>query len=64
MNNRSRMIVDLPRDVQMSIRLRAVKNGWTTGEVVACAIKQAFPDDIIEARKHCRDRAAIAKAKA
>jgi hypothetical protein len=46
---RSRMIVDLPADIQMAIRLRAVKTGKTTGEVVAEAICSLFAEDVAEA---------------
>lgn len=46
---RTRMIVDLPLDIQMAIRLRAVKNGVKTGDIVAEAIRTAFPEDVREA---------------
>jgi len=44
------MIVDVTREVQMAIKLRAIKLGITTGAVVAQAIEIAFPDDLKEAR--------------
>jgi hypothetical protein len=47
---RNRMIVDLPSEVQMAIRLRAVKSNTTTGAVVCEAVHQAFAKDIEEAR--------------
>lgn len=49
--NRTRMIVDVPRDVQMAIKLRAVKNDWTTGDVVVAAIYHTYPVDVREARE-------------
>lgn len=47
----ARMILDLPQDVQMAIRLRAVKDDKKTGEVVAAAMRLAFPDDIQDVYK-------------
>jgi hypothetical protein len=47
---RNRMIVDLPSEVQMAIRLRAVKSATTTGAVVCEAVQLAFAKDIEEAR--------------
>lgn len=44
-----RMIFDIPNEVQMAIRLAAVKAGKTTGEIVAEAIRYAFPGDVKEA---------------
>jgi len=44
------MIVDLPSDVQMAIKLRAVKGNSTTGAVVCEAIQKTFSKDIQEAR--------------
>ena len=55
MSERSRMIFDLPADVQMAIKLRAVKNGWTTGRVVEEAIRQVFPAEVREAEKSVRE---------
>jgi hypothetical protein len=49
-DERNRMIVDVTREVQMAIKLRAIKLGITTGAVVAQAIEIAFPDDLKEAR--------------
>lgn len=48
---RGRMILDLPPLFQMAIRLRAVKNGMTTGEVVAIAVQKTFEEDIVEAKQ-------------
>lgn len=50
MTERTRMIVDIPREVQMAIRLRAVKDGITTGAVVEDAIFRVFRQDIDEAK--------------
>jgi hypothetical protein len=59
--DRARMIFDLPSDVQMAIRLRAVKNAMTTGDVVSEAIQQAFGDDLTEARTVLADQRQEAK---
>jgi hypothetical protein len=50
------MIVDLPSFMQMAIRLTAVKNFITTGEVVKRAIENAFPKELAEARKIIAER--------
>jgi hypothetical protein len=47
---RNRMIVDLPSEVQLAIRLRAVKSGTTTGNVVCEAVQSTFANDVEEAR--------------
>jgi hypothetical protein len=47
---RNRMIVDLPSEVQLAIRLRAVKSNTTTGAVVCEAVQRAFAKDIEEAK--------------
>lgn len=47
--DRNRMILELPVAIQMAIRLRAVKEGVTTGEVVARAVMVSFPDDFKQA---------------
>jgi hypothetical protein len=49
-NARNRMILELPSEVQMAIRLRAVKSNATTGEVVCEAIQHRFGRDVEEAR--------------
>lgn len=48
--DRNRMIVDLPSDVQMAIRLRAVKSNMTTGAVVCQAVQHVFGSDVQEAK--------------
>lgn len=53
---RSRMIVDVTPEVHMAIKLRAVKDGITTGEVVCRAIEQVFPDDIEEAKEVLKEK--------
>jgi len=50
------MIVDIPSEVQMAIRLRAVKSGVTTGDVVTQAVQQAFCKDLEEARNVLADQ--------
>ena len=52
---RSRMIVDVTPEIQMAIRLRAIKEGWTTGDVVAMAIRLRFPQDVDEAREAIKE---------
>jgi len=49
-NDRNRMIVDVPSDVQMAIRLRAVKSQTTTGAVVCEAVQQVFGKELQEAK--------------
>jgi hypothetical protein len=49
-SERNRMIVDLPSEVQMAIRLRAVKSNTTTGAVVCEAMQRTFGNDLEEAR--------------
>lgn len=48
---RNRMIVDVPVEVQMAIKLRAIKSQITMGEVVEQAIKHTYPDDLKEAKR-------------
>jgi uncharacterized Fe-S cluster-containing radical SAM superfamily enzyme len=48
---RSRMIFDLPFDIQMAIKLRAVKDNCTTGEVVAKAVEKVIPIELEEAKE-------------
>lgn len=55
-NERNRMIVDLPSEVQMAIRLRAVKNNATTGDVVAEAVQNTFASDMAEAKAVLADK--------
>ena len=49
-NERNRMILEIPSEVQMAIRLRAVKSNMTTGDVVREAVQHRFGKDIEEAR--------------
>lgn len=51
-----RMILDLPREIQLTIRLRALKSGTTTGEVVEEAMRLAFPEEIKEAKEIAETR--------
>jgi hypothetical protein len=53
---RNRMILDLPPEVQKAVKLRAVKNGCTTGEVIADAVKRVFPADVTEAEEVLKER--------
>jgi hypothetical protein len=45
-NGRNRMIVILPVEVQMAIRLISVKQNTTTGEVIADLIRLTYPADV------------------
>jgi hypothetical protein len=44
------MIVDVPSDIQMAIRLRAVKSQTTTGAVICEAVEQIFGRELQEAK--------------
>lgn len=46
-----RMFFDVTPEIQMAIRLRAIKAGMTTGEVVTEAITIVFNEDILEAKE-------------
>jgi hypothetical protein len=48
--DRNRMIFALPPEVQLAIRIRATKDGVTTGEVVRRAVLLTWKADVIEAR--------------
>jgi len=45
------MILELPPEVQMAIKLRAVKTNQTTGRLVEEAIRAKFPVEIGDARE-------------
>ena len=49
-SDRNRMIIDLPSEVQMAIKIKAVKSNTTTGAVVSEAMHQTFASFIEEAR--------------
>lgn len=49
MKQHSRMMFDLPAEIQMAIRLRAAKSRLTTGQVVAQAVSATFAADVREA---------------
>lgn len=48
---RERMILDLPREVQMAIKLRAIKDRCTTGAIVEWCVRDCFPKEVEEARQ-------------
>jgi hypothetical protein len=52
------MIVDIPPEIQMAIRLRGVKAGLTTGAVVEEAIKLAYASTVAQAKKVLKEREA------
>lgn len=60
---RTRMILDLPMDVQMAIRLRAVKDSITTGDVVRQAIVAKYAKDYEEAQSELAQKQALPDAK-
>jgi hypothetical protein len=47
---RSRMILDMPPEFQMAVKLRAVKRNTTTGVIVCEAVGQVFGRDVEEAK--------------
>lgn len=57
MRERFRMIFDLPANIQMAIRLRAVKGQCTTAEVINIAMEKAFPGDMAEAERELKEQA-------
>lgn len=56
MADRKRMILDLPKIIQMAIKIRAVKRKTTTGAVVQEAIETIFPNDIADAKLAIAER--------
>ena len=48
--SRNRMIFDLPPDMQLAIRLCALKSNMTTAQVVCKAMESAFASGIAEAK--------------
>lgn len=50
------MIFDLPAEIQLAIRLRALKDRVTTGQVIERVIIECFPREIDEARKIEQER--------
>jgi hypothetical protein len=59
LDKRNRMAVDLPPEVQMAIRLCAIKRGITTGDVVAEAIEACFSEDMAEAKRTIADQGKV-----
>jgi len=58
------MIIDLPDYLQMAVRLRAVKTGLTTGNIIGMAIENTYRNEIAEAQRYIAVRKARhAKAK-
>lgn len=49
-NKRTRMIVDLPAEAQMAIKLRAVKSNSTTGQVVYEMVQKVLGKDLQDAK--------------
>ena len=47
---RKRMIFDLPSDVQLALRLAAVKRMLTTAGVLQQLVSTALPDELKQAR--------------
>jgi hypothetical protein len=48
--DRGRMIFELPSDVQMAIKIKAVKSNMTTGAVVTEVVKKSLGKYVEEAR--------------
>lgn len=46
----NRMMVDIPEDVQLAVRLRSLKEGIAIGKVVEDALREVYDDDIEEAK--------------
>lgn len=53
---RGRMIFELPSEVQMAIKIKAVKSSMTTGEVVCEAVTQVFGSYVEEAKAALSER--------
>jgi hypothetical protein len=49
---RSRMILDLPVEVQIAIKLQAAKRRVKTGAVIEAAVNEVYADDVQEAKTH------------
>lgn len=49
---RERMIVALPPEIRLAVKLRAIKLKVKTGDVVAEAIRATFPAEIAEAEQN------------
>ena len=45
-----RMMLELPSEAQMAIKIRAAKSNMSTGSVVCEAVQKAFGADIREAK--------------
>ena len=52
----NRMLYELPEEIHMAIRLRAIKDGIKNGEVFRRAMEIAFPDDVAEAKKELKKK--------
>ncbi len=48
---RNRMMLDVLKEIQLAIRLRATKENTTTGVIVCRAVESLFPNEIKEARE-------------
>lgn len=53
---RTRMIFEVSKEVQMAIKLQAIKTGRTTGQVVSEAIAVVFPGELKEAREVIKEQ--------
>jgi hypothetical protein len=45
------MLLEIPPEIQMAIRLHGIKADKTTGEVVSEAIERTYPEEMKEAKK-------------
>lgn len=53
--SRTRMILEISPHIQMAIRLRAIKDDCTTGDVVTKAMEHYFKPDVDEALKYVKE---------
>jgi hypothetical protein len=51
-----RMMMELPREIQMAIKIRAAKDETTTGAVVVEAMRQVFAQEVEEAKAALAER--------
>jgi hypothetical protein len=55
------MIFDVSAEIQMAIRLHAVKRGITTGETLEFMVRQCLPKDVEDAVKELAEQGGKAK---
>ncbi len=50
-NRQGAIAMSLPPEVQMALRIRAIKSDKTVGQVVELAVRAMYLDDVLEAEK-------------